>query len=222
MPYNYEDTPKLQGLRRKLVEKVRKKGIRNERVLRAMRTVPRHALVEGAFAERAYDDIPLPIGAEQTISQPYTVAYMTSKLDPKPGEKVLEIGTGSGYQAAILAELGCEVYTIERHRRLHQLAGELLAVMGYSERIHLKCADGTYGWPAHAPYDGIIVTAGGPDIPEMLPEQLKLGGKLVIPVGERDTQTMVVLTRVTGDEYEERRLHGFRFVPLIGDHGWAH
>jgi protein-L-isoaspartate(D-aspartate) O-methyltransferase len=212
------DTYKLKGLRQRLVTIVRDKGITDDRVLDAMAKVPRHVFVESAFAEAAYDDRALPIAEGQTISQPYTVAYQTQMLQTKPGMKVLEIGTGSGYQASILCELGVSLYSIERHRPLYNKALEILSDLGYKPR--LKCGDGTAGWTMYAPFEGIIVTAASPDIPETFKEQLSIGGRLVIPVGDRESQVMTVVQRLGNKEYLIEEKDRFRFVPMIGKYGW--
>ncbi len=214
----YPDTFKLKGLRQRLVDGLRREGITDEAVLAAINAVPRHAFVESAFAEKAYLDIPLPIGAEQTISQPYTVGYMTQALGLQPGGRVLEVGTGSGYQAAVLHALGAQVYSIERVPELYHRTQKLLRALGYTVRLRL--GDGTLGWPTHAPYQGIIVTAGGPAIPPALREQLAIGGRLVMPVGDRDVQQLIELTRLTETDYIQRTHPNFRFVPLIGKAGW--
>lgn len=215
----YPDTFKLQGLRQKLVRQLQEKGIADPAVLAAVGQVPRHAFVESAFAEKAYLDIPLPIGEDQTISQPYTVAYMTEALQVRPGDRVLEIGTGSGYQAAILAAMGCKVFSVERIRSLSQRAKKVLQALGY--HIYLKVGDGTLGWPLHGPYQGIIVTAGGPSVPEKLLTQLAVGGRMIIPVGNRESQQMLEIRRLTEDEFQKIAHPKFRFVPLIGAQGWG-
>lgn len=212
------DTYKHKGLRERLVRTLREKGFKQEEILAAIGRVPRHAFVESAFAEAAYEDRPLPIGDGQTISQPYTVAYQTSALQLKPGMKVLEIGTGSGYQAAILCELGMKVYSIERIRNHHLRAAEILEDMGY--KVRLKWGDGTAGWARYAPYDRIVVTAAGPRIPETLKMQLRIGGILVIPVGDRDMQTMAFVKRIAEKEFEIEKRGAFQFVPLKGKYGW--
>ncbi|MDX1673145.1 MAG: protein-L-isoaspartate(D-aspartate) O-methyltransferase [Balneolaceae bacterium] len=209
---------KFKQRRKKLVDTIRGKGISDERVLEAFSIVPRHRFVDTALHDRAYMDTALPIGKGQTISQPYTVARMTELLEVQPGEKVLEIGTGSGYQAAILCELGAKVYSIERHKELYEKARSNLKEMGYS--VELKLGDGSTGWSAYAPYDAIVVTAGAPVVPEDLKEQLNVNGRLVIPVGESTHQVMKRIIKIREDEYEEERYSNFRFVPLIGEKGW--
>lgn len=198
-----------------MVSMLRQRGIGDEAVLAAMAAVPRHFFLDKAFEEHAYEDKPFPIGHEQTISQPFTVAYQSVLLDIHSREKVLEIGTGSGYQAAILAVLGARVYTIERQEGLYEQAKSLLARMGFST---IKCffGDGTKGLPQFAPFEKIIVTAGAPVVPESLRQQLAWpGGILVIPVGE-DVQKMFKITRLSQTEYREEELEAFRFVPFLG------
>jgi protein-L-isoaspartate(D-aspartate) O-methyltransferase len=201
-----------------MIALLKDRGITDALILRSMSTVKRHLFVPEPFTRRAYEDSALPIGRMQTISQPYTVAFMTQALGVKPGDKVLEIGTGSGYQAAILAEMGARVFTIERHVELLSAARKLFDVLKY--RIASKAGDGTVGWSEFAPFNGIIVTAGAPNVPEPLLKQLADGGKLVIPVGDLDMQTLLVVTRI-GERFEQREIHGFKFVPLIGKMGWA-
>ncbi len=212
------NNPKFKQRRGRLVEKLAEKGIKDKRVLEAFNMVPRHVFVDTALQDRAYKDTALPIGKEQTISQPYTVARQTELLEVKPGEKVLEIGTGSGYQAAILCELGAEVYTVERHKKLYEKARSTLKELGYSVRF--KLGDGTMGWSAYAPYDAIVVTAGAPVVPEDLVDQLALNGRLVVPVGDADRQEMVRIIKIREDEFEEEHYSDFKFVPLIGKKGW--
>lgn len=207
---------KYSRLKNRLVEELREKGIEHEGVLKAIGAVPRHEFVEQAFQQRAYEDEALPIGLQQTISQPFTVAYQTAMLDPKRNERILEIGTGSGYQAAVLCEMGAQVYSIERHEALYQRAKKLLVSLRY--RIVSKCGDGTLGWPAFAPFDKILVTAGALGVPEDVLKQLKdPGGKLVIPVGNKDGQVMKQVVRTGPETYEEEDTRSFRFVPLIGE-----
>ncbi len=203
--------------RREMIDLIRDRGVLDTRLLNAMERVERHLFVPEPFTSRSYEDCALPIAKGQTISQPYTVAFMTQSLMLRQGEKVLEIGTGSGYQAAILAELGARVYTIERDLDLLAGARKILEKLGY--RVASKGGDGTVGWSDFAPFDGIIVTAGAPEIPKPLLDQMAEGGRLVIPVGDRDIQSLVVVTRC-GDRYDRRRVDGFKFVPLIGKEGW--
>ncbi len=200
-------------------DQIEARGIRDEEVLRVMRKVPRHLFVDEALQSQAYADHPLPIGHGQTISQPYIVAMMTSILKVSPGMKVLEIGTGSGYQAAILAEMGAEVYTVERIRTLYQSARQRFSKLKYF-RVKTKLDDGTMGWPEHAPYERILVTAGGPDVPETLVEQLSDPGIMVIPVGEgRRFQQLLRLTKERGNVNREK-MGSVAFVDLIGKFGW--
>ena len=209
-------------LRSEMVEKaILARGVRSELVLNAMRSVARETFLPKQLREFAYDDCPLPIEGEQTISQPYIVAFMTEALALAGGEKVLEIGTGSGYAAAVLAEIAGDVYTVERIGQLAEKAASTLADLGY-DNVHVLHGDGTKGWPDHAPYDGIIVAAGGPKIPESLKEQLKIGGRLVIPVGrDPKVQELVRVTRVSESEFRREDLADVRFVPLIGHEGWG-
>ncbi|MEX0843841.1 MAG: protein-L-isoaspartate(D-aspartate) O-methyltransferase [Balneolaceae bacterium] len=205
--------------RKQLVEILRKKGIEDSRVLNAIGKIPRHKLVDTALHSKAYNDTALPIGMGQTISQPYTVAAQTELLAIEDGEKILEIGTGSGYQCMILCELGAEVYSVERHKELYHRAKEALRDFGY--KAMLKVGDGTLGWSTYAPYDGIVVTAGAPVVPDDLVQQLNIGGRLVIPVGDDERQTMLRITRISEKEYNREELADFKFVPLIGDKGWG-
>ncbi len=211
----------FEDLRRRMVEQqIAARGLRSPRVLAAMRKVRREGYVPSYLGEFAYEDSPLPIEEEQTISQPYIVAYMVAALELQGGERVLEIGTGSGYAAAVLAEIAGQVYTIERHERLARKASERLRRDGY-ENVHVRCGDGTLGWPEAAPFDAIVVAAGGPRIPESLREQLALGGRLVIPVGEVvGLQKLIRVTRIGAERYEQEELTDVRFVPLIGREGW--
>jgi len=209
---------KFMRPRQKLIEELREKGIKDERVLMAIGKIPRHKLVDTALHNRAYTDSALPIGLGQTISQPYTVAAQTELLEVQPGHKILEIGTGSAYQCMVLCELGAEVYSVERHNELYHRAKEALREEGY--KALLKAGDGTLGWSTYAPYDGIIVTAGAPVVPNDLIKQLKIGGLLVIPVGDEVKQMMLRITRVSETEYSQEEFDNFKFVPLIGEKGW--
>lgn len=204
--------------RNALADKLEEKGIEDQNVLAAIRSIPRHEFVDTALENRAYEDTALPIGAGQTISQPYTVAAQTELLRVEKGDKVLEIGTGSGYQAAILCHMGADVYSVERQEKLYHKAKKILNRLGF--RPELKLGDGTLGWSAYAPYDGIVVTAGAPVVPEDLVDQMEVGGRLIVPVGNQTSQVMVRITRVSEDSYEEERLQHFKFVPLIGKKGW--
>jgi protein-L-isoaspartate(D-aspartate) O-methyltransferase len=202
--------------RKDMVEyQIRRRGVRDKKVLRAMLKVPRHLFVPEQLRELAYGDEPLPIGEGQTISQPYIVAYMTEALRLHGREKVLEIGTGSGYQTAVLAEIVREVYTVELIPELSRQAQEVLQKLGY-RNIHFRVSDGTRGWPEEAPFEAILVTAAPPAVPPSLVEQLKIGGQMVIPVGT-DFQELVLVTRKE-QGWEEQRLIGVRFVPLITVH----
>lgn len=196
-----------------MVDALRRRGIADEAVLAAMNAIPRHLFLDNAFEEHAYEDKPFPIGHEQTISQPFTVAYQTALLNIKPGDRVLEIGTGSGYQAAVLAALGAKVYTVERQEALYFSAKKLMGEMGFRA---VKCyfRDGTKGLPEYAPYDKILVTAGAPVVPDALKQQLVIGGILVIPVGE-EVQYMYRIERLSEMEYKEEMLDAFRFVPFL-------
>jgi protein-L-isoaspartate(D-aspartate) O-methyltransferase len=195
------------------------RGIKDQRVIDAMLRVPRHLFVAEAMAAQAYSDSPLPIGEKQTISQPYMVALMSELLRLAGGEKVLEIGTGSGYQAAVLATLGARVYTVERHRPLALQARRVLDSLGMLN-VNLKIGDGSDGWPEEAPFDAIMVTAGAPEIPETLLRQLAIGGRLVIPVGSQYEQILKRVTR-TADGYQYEQSVGCRFVRLVGKSGWS-
>lgn len=208
-----KDTYRHKGMRKNLVEKIREKGIRDEAVLKAIEAVPRHLFMDSSFLEFSYDDKPFPIGAGQTISQPYTVAYQTELLRIKKGDKVLEVGTGSGYQACVLMELGAKVYTIERHKSLYLRTKALLPALGYNPAL-ITFGDGYKGLPVHAPFDKIIVTAGAPLIPEELKSQLKIGGCLVIPVG-LEIQVMMRIIREDASNFIEEKHGTFRFVPLL-------
>ena len=220
MPVDHDER-KYARQRQRLKETLRKKGITDERVLEAIDAVPRHLFVEQAFRQRAYEDEALPIGLQQTISQPFTVAYQTMMLNPQRKDQVLEIGTGSGYQAAILYKMGARVFSIERHEALHQRAKKILQELNY--RVTTKHGDGTLGWATFAPYDKILVTAGARGIPESMlaqlrePEGEKQGGCLVIPVGSDEGQTMYRITRTGPDDYNYEETTSFRFVPLIGE-----
>lgn len=199
---------------------IRARGVYDSRVLEALRVVPREAFVPPELADMAYEDRPLPIEAGQTISQPYIVAVMTEALALQPSNRVLEIGTGSGYAAAVLAHVAKQVYTVERHAELADVARERLERLGYSN-VEIRCGDGTLGWSEHAPFDAIIVAAGGPEVPPALLDQLALGGRLIIPVGTGRAQELVRVTRTGETEYRREDLGAVQFVPLIGAQGWA-
>ena len=208
-----KDTYRHKGLRKKLIQTLRQKGVKEDRVLAAIAAIPRHLFLDKAFEEWAYTDKAFPIGNKQTISQPFTVAYQTSLLNIQKRERVLEIGTGSGYQAAILCYLGARVYTVERQEELYHKSSALLQDLGFkSIRTYLK--DGVLGLPDHAPYDKIIVTAAAPSIPKALLEQLVINGILIIPVGEK-VQKMCKITRLTETRYSRVYLDNFQFVPLL-------
>lgn len=208
------DTYRHQGLRRKLVETVKSKGISDERVLNAIGKIPRHLFLDSSFTEIAYQDKPFPIGLGQTISQPYTVAFQTELLEVNQGEKILEIGTGSGYQACVLFEMGAKVFSIERHRELHKKSKALLNKLGYNPKLFY--GDGYKGLPTFAPFDKILVTAGAPEVPEELLKQLKVDGFMVIPVGKGGSQVMLRLKKISESEFEKEEFGHFRFVPLLG------
>lgn len=206
--------------RRRMVEKqVVARGVTDARVIDAMLRVPRHRFVEEAFADKAYQDAPLPIGEKQTISQPYMVAVMSEALALKGVETVLEVGTGSGYQAAVLALLADRVFSLERLPSLARRARKILDENGFS-KVNIRLADGTLGWRDMGPFDAILVTAGAPGIPPEYLNQLKIGGRLVIPVGDRDSQILMRVTRLGESEYSEEKMLDCRFVPLIGSQGW--
>lgn len=213
--------PNMEKEREQMVARqIEGRGLRDPAILAAMREVPREAFVSERHRQFAYDDGPLPILEGQTISQPYVVALMIQMLYLKPEDRVLEIGTGSGYAAAILSRIASEVHTVERVESLVQYAQQNLAAVGY-ENVHVHHGDGTLGWPEYAPYNAIIVAAGGPQIPQALKDQLAVGGRLVMPVGsEQRAQRLVRLTRLDEDEYEQETLSHVRFVPLIGEQGW--
>jgi len=218
MAYKFVDKYREQGARKKLVALLRERGISDERELTAIGKVPRHFFFDETFWNQAYKDIAFPIGDGQTISQPYTVAYQTELLHIQKGDKVLEIGTGCGYQTCVLLELGAKVFTIERQENLFRRTIQVLPKMGYHPQFFL--GDGSMGIAEQAPYDKIIVTAGAPLVPEILLKQLKVGGILVIPVGDANEQKMVTVLRVSETEFEKIVLDTFRFVPLLGDQAW--
>jgi protein-L-isoaspartate(D-aspartate) O-methyltransferase len=195
------------------------RGVRDERVLQAMRTVPREAFVDPRMAHLAYDDTPVRIGSGQTVSQPYMVAAMIQALKLAPEDRVLEIGTGSGYAAAVLAEMVHEVYTVERHQNLADQAQETLTSLGY-DSVMVRHGDGSLGWPEFAPFQAIVVAAAAPEVPGPLRDQLAVGGRLVVPVGDRSTQRCLRVTRLSEEEFSEDDLGGVRFVPLVGNAGW--
>ncbi|WP_143309288.1 protein-L-isoaspartate(D-aspartate) O-methyltransferase [Chitinophaga vietnamensis] len=210
----YEDTYKQKGLRKQLVDSIRQKGITDENVLAAINNIPRHFFLDTAFESIAYDDRAFPIGEGQTISQPYTVAYQTQLLEVKPYEKVLEIGTGSAYQACVLAELKANVLTIERQKRLFDQVKQFQFKSKYPN-LRFFYGDGYEGLPSYAPFDKILVTAAAPHIPEKLLQQLKIGGKMVIPVGGQEIQRMLRITKVSDTETEQELFDNFSFVPML-------
>jgi protein-L-isoaspartate(D-aspartate) O-methyltransferase len=210
-----KDSFKHKGLRNQLVKSLSGKGITNNRILDAINNIPRHLFIDSGFVDHAYQDKAFPIGSGQTISQPFTVAFQTNLLDIKKGDKILEVGTGSGYQTALLCELGAEVYSIERQKKLFKKTSLFLPKIGYFPK-KLIFGDGYIGFDKQAPYDSIIVTAGAPFIPKMLLNQLKTNGKLVIPVGE-SSQTMTLITKLANDKFKRTEFGEFNFVPLLKD-----
>jgi len=214
-----EDSYRHRGLRKKLVRIVEGKGITDKNVLEALGKVPRHYFFDKAFLEHAYQDKAFPIGEGQTISQPFTVAFQTQLLEIREGDKVLEIGTGSGYQACILMEMGSEVYTVEYIRKLYERTKKFLPTMGY--KPHFFCGDGTKGLPAFKPFDKIIITAAAPTLPQPLIDQLVIGGIMVIPVGDNNLQRMVKVTKKSESKISKEYFDYFSFVPLVGKFGWG-
>lgn len=210
-----KDTLKHSGMRNKLAELLEAKGIQDKKVLNAIKTIPRHLFLDSSFEDHAYQDKAFPISAEQTISQPYTVAFQTELLQVKPNDKVLEIGTGSGYQTAVLLHLKARVFTIERQLELFKKTRLFFNKMHYRPK-KMIFGDGYKGLPEEAPFDSIIVTAGAPEVPKPLMSQLKVGGRLVIPVGENE-QVMTLFVRKSEKEFEKKELGAFRFVPLLED-----
>ncbi|MGB6150801.1 MAG: protein-L-isoaspartate(D-aspartate) O-methyltransferase [Pricia sp.] len=208
-----KDTYKHRGMRNKLADTLIKKGITDKNALDAIRTIPRHLFMDSSFEGHAYQDKAFPIAADQTISQPYTVAFQTQLLDVKPGQKILEIGTGSGYQTAVLLQLKAKVYTIERQLELFKKTKIFFSKLGYRPKKKIF-GDGYKGLPEEAPFDGIVVTAGAPEVPRPLLSQLKVGGRLVIPVGT-DEQIMTLYIRKSEKEFEKKEFGSFRFVPLL-------
>lgn len=208
-----KDTNRHKGLRNHLVQIIREKGIQDKMVLEAISRVPRHMFMDSSFVDFAYQDKPFPIGADQTISQPYTVAFQTELLQVSKGDRILEIGTGSGYQTAVLIELKAEVYSIERQKELYNKVRKFLPLVGYVPK-KLVFGDGYLGLPDFAPFDSILVTAGAPEVPKALLRQLRIGGRLVVPVGE-EVQVMTVFTRTADKKFEKQEFGDFRFVPML-------
>jgi protein-L-isoaspartate(D-aspartate) O-methyltransferase len=207
------DSYKHKGMRRQLMETVRDKGIRDQRILDAINKIPRHFFMDSSFDAFAYRDVPFPIGAGQTISQPYTVAFQTELLEIKKGDKVLEIGTGSGYQACVLMELGAKVFSIERQRELYNKTRILLRELNYNPKLFY--GDGYKGLPTFAPFDKILITAGAPEIPKELLKQLKINGLMVIPVGGSEGQKMIKIKKIADNEFEKSEHGDFAFVPML-------
>lgn len=219
MAYKFIDNYREKGARKKLVKLLKEeRQIEDTNVLEAIGKVPRHYFFDETFWNQAYRDIAFPIGEGQTISQPYTVAYQTQLLHIRKNDKVLEIGTGSGYQTCVLLELGATVFTIERQEKLYHRAKLFLNKMGYFPNFFF--GDGSKGLAEHAPYDKILVTAGAPFVPEIMLKQLKVGGTMVIPVGDEKSQKMITVIRLNENDYERIELDTFRFVPLVGDQAW--
>ncbi|TWV95667.1 protein-L-isoaspartate(D-aspartate) O-methyltransferase [Chitinophaga pinensis] len=210
----FEDSYKQKGLRRQLVDSIRQKGITDENVLTAINNIPRHFFLDTAFEGIAYEDRAFPIGEGQTISQPYTVAYQSQLLELKPYEKVLEIGTGSGYQACVLGELKVNVFTIERQKKLFDQVKQFSFKSKYPT-LRFFYGDGYEGLPTYAPFDKVLVTAAAPQIPEKLLQQLKVGGKMVIPVGGHEVQRMLRITKVSETDYDQEMFDNFSFVPML-------
>jgi len=209
-----EENFQYKGLRNKLVEEIRRKGIRDEKVLAALNKVPRHLFMDSGFIKFAYRDQAFPIRAGQTISQPYTVAFQTQLLEVNEMHKILEVGTGSGYQAAVLAEMGAKVFTIERQKELYLMSQTLLTSLHY--RLHFFYGDGYQGLPTYGPFDRILITAAAPVVPDKLLEQLKTGGRLVVPLGELNSQVMTLIEKIGDNEYRKSDHGLFVFVPMLG------
>lgn len=213
------DSYKHKGLRKKLVELLASKGISDERVLNAINAIPRHLFLDNAFINFAYKNQAFPIGSDQTISHPYTVAFQSQLLDINPKDKILEIGTGSGYQCCVLVEMGAKVFSIERHRSLHQKSKRIINQLGYFPKLFF--GDGFKGSPAFAPFDKIIITAAAPIIPDELKKQLKVGGMMVIPLGEGENQEMLRLTKLSETEFKTEQFGNFSFVPMLKDKSFS-
>ena len=213
MRSDFKDTYKHKGMRRNLINELRAKGITDENVLKAFDNIPRHFFLDLVFTEQAYSNIAFQIGAGQTISHPFTVAFQTQLLEVVKGDKILEIGTGSGFQTSILCDMGAKVFSIERQRELYSKVGYILRHFNFSPR--LSYGDGYKGLPSFAPFDSIIVTCGAPYIPNALVEQLKVGGKLVVPIGEGSVQRMQLITKISEEEFDTKDYGDFSFVPML-------
>ncbi|MFW5778003.1 MAG: protein-L-isoaspartate(D-aspartate) O-methyltransferase [Bacteroidota bacterium] len=207
------DDYRHKGMRKKLVDSIREKGIKDENVLESIQSIPRHFFLDSSFTEIAYQDKPFPIGSGQTISQPYTVAFQSELMEINKGDKVLEIGTGSGYQACVLLAMGAKVYSIERHRSLYLKTKSLLSSMGYFPKLFY--GDGYEGLPSYAPFDKILVTAGAPFVPNALLQQLKEGGFMIIPLGKGNSQVMTKIIKLNDNDFQKIEYGNFRFVPLL-------
>ncbi len=208
-----QDSFRYKGMRKRLIKELRELGITDDKVLNAFDVIPRHYFLDNAFAEQAYANIPFQIGSGQTISHPYTVAFQTQLLELKKGEKVLEIGTGSGFQTAVLAELGGKIYSIERHRKLHLKASIILQHLNYN--VRLSFGDGFKGLSTFAPFDKILITCGAPFVPDELLKQLNIGGIMIIPLGEGAQQVMQKITKLSDDDFETKEFGNFSFVPML-------
>jgi protein-L-isoaspartate(D-aspartate) O-methyltransferase len=208
-----QDSFKYKGMRRKLINELREKGISDEKILNAFDVVPRHYFLDNAFAEQAYSNMPFQIGSGQTISHPYTVAFQTQLLDISKGDKILEIGSGSGFQTCILCEMGAKVFSIERHKSLHLKAKQIVHHLNYTARMSF--GDGYKGLPAFAPFDKVIITCGAPNIPQDLIDQLKTGGVMIIPIGEGKEQHMLRITKISDTEIVKEEFGVFSFVPML-------
>jgi protein-L-isoaspartate(D-aspartate) O-methyltransferase len=213
------DTYKHKGLRKKLVDLLASKGISDEKVLNAINSIPRHLFLDNAFINFAYKNQAFPIGSEQTISHPYTVAFQSQLLEIRPKDKILEIGTGSGYQCCVLVEMGAKVFSIERHRSLHVKSKLIINKLGYFPKLFF--GDGFKGSPAFAPFDKIIITAAAPIIPQDLKNQLKVGGMMIIPLGEGESQEMLRLTKMSESEFKSEQFGDFSFVPMLKDKSFS-
>ena len=216
-----EDSYRHKGLRRKLVEELRQKGIQDTHVLEAIGQIPRHWFLDSAFLEHAYEDKAFAIGEGQTISQPYTVAFQSELLQVQARDRLLEVGTGSAYQACVLALMGAKVFSIEYNEALFRKAKKMIQALGLEQQIQIFLGDGSQGLPTYAPFKGILVTAGAPEVPQVLLEQLhSKGGRLVIPVGDAQAQKMYCIERQSESEYQKKIYESFSFVPLLGKFGW--